>query len=347
MSRVIDADGHVLETDSELYEHLEPPFSGDPAILKFPFFPSLDGFHRVARRLATGTRKLRPDAAHVQVQDWIDFLDRSGIEMAVVYPTHGLGFGLITDPDWACGLAIAYNNWLSARYLKVTPRLKGVALIPLQAPGEAVKELRRAVTKLGMVGAVLPSVGLDKPLGHREFWPIYEETQRLDIPLAVHGAPSRGLGIDFFRTMIETHTLSHPFGQMIQMTSMIFQGVFDELPGLRVAFLEAGAGWVPFMMDRLDEEYETRGAQAPALKVRPSEHIRSGRLFFPCEEGEDIPYLAKRIGLGGLVFASDFPHERSWDAMLSRVKEFIARDDLDEALKQRILEHNTRALYRL
>jgi hypothetical protein len=53
MSRVIDADGHVLETDSEIYEHLEPPFSGDPAILKFPFFPSLDGFHRVARRLAT------------------------------------------------------------------------------------------------------------------------------------------------------------------------------------------------------------------------------------------------------------------------------------------------------
>ena len=198
MSQIIDADGHVLEADEELYEHLEPPFSGEPGILKFPFFPSLDGFHRVARRLAIGTRKLRPDATHVKVQDWIDFLDRSGIEISVVYPTHGLGFGLITDPEWACGLAIAYNNWLSERYLKVTPRIKGVALIPLQTPGEAVKELRRAVAKLGMVAAVLPSVGLDKPLGHSDFWPVYEEAQRLDIPLAVHGAPSRGLGIDFF-----------------------------------------------------------------------------------------------------------------------------------------------------
>ncbi len=165
MGHVIDADGHVLESDHELYDYLEPPFSGDPAILKFPLFPSLDGFHRVARRLATGTRKLRPDATEITVTEWIDFLDRAGMEMAVVYPTHGLGFGLITDPEWACGLARAYNNWLADRYLKVTPRIKGVALIPLQAPGEAVTELRRAVAELGMVGAVLPAVGLVAPGG--------------------------------------------------------------------------------------------------------------------------------------------------------------------------------------
>jgi predicted TIM-barrel fold metal-dependent hydrolase len=347
MSQVIDADGHIIENESELLEHLEPPYRGEQALLKFSLFPSLDGFHRVARRLASGTRTLRPDAFMTTAQTWIDFLDRTGIETTVVYPTHGLGFGLITDPEWACGLAIGYNNWLSEQYLKVTPRIRGVALIPLQAPSEAVKELKRVVTQLGMVGAVLPAVGLEKPLGHSDFWPIYEEAERLDVPIAIHGAPSRGLGIDFFKTFIEVHTLSHPLGQLIQMTSLVFQGVFDRFPKLRVAFLEAGAGWVPYMMDRLDEEYDVRGVQAPGLKVRPSEHLKSGRVFFPCEEEEDVPYLARRVGARALVFASDYPHERSWEAMLRRVKEFTGRDDLDDALKAQILNENPRRLYRL
>jgi len=60
-----------------------------------------------------------------------------------------------------------------------------------------------------------------------------------------------------------------------------------------------------------------------------------------------VPYLARRIGPGALVFASDFPHERSWEAMVTHVKEFTGRADLDEGLKERILELNPRALYRL
>src|SRR5439155_1387425 len=82
-------------------------------------------------------------------------------------------------------------------------------------------------------------------------------------------------GLDRLETFAEAHCLEHTFSQMLQMTSMMFQGVFDEFPRLRIAFLEAGLGWVPFMIDRLDEDFEKFGSRAPKLKRRPSEHLRS------------------------------------------------------------------------
>src|SRR5438093_1175452 len=91
-----------------------------------------------------------------------------------------------------------------------------------QDPDAAVRELERAVTKLGMVGAILPAVGLQRAFGAREFWPIYQTAQDLDVLLAVHGAPSHNLGLERFQRLIEVRTLTHPFSQMIQLTSMMF-----------------------------------------------------------------------------------------------------------------------------
>jgi predicted TIM-barrel fold metal-dependent hydrolase len=79
---------------------------------------------------------------------------------------------------------------------------------------------------------------------------VYEAAQELGALLAVHAAPTQGIGVDGFDTLIEVRTLSHGFGQMIQMTSMIYGGVYDRFPQLKVAYAEAGCGWVPYLMER-------------------------------------------------------------------------------------------------
>ena len=219
----------------------------------------------------------------------------------MLYPTAGLAFSMIQDPSWAVPLARAYNNWFTDKFHKASPqRLKAVALVPIQDVPEAVKELRRAVTELGMVGAVIGAngaeLGMRKPLGDPSFWPLYEEAERLDVPIALHGAPSASLGINFFYRFAQTHALEHPIAQIIQLTSMVMEGVFERFPKLRVAYLEAGVGWVPYIMDRLDRSYEVwSGKQvqefSPWLKKKPSEYIRSGRIYFNCEGGEiTLPY---------------------------------------------------------
>ena len=349
--KILDADGHIIERDAELFEYLEPPYSGNETMLGFPFFPTLDGYQRGAILSRLGIHK----DYTITAKTWLEFLDGVGIESTVLYPTAGLAFGIVQDPTWATALARAYNNWFTDRFYRVSSRLRGVALIPLQDVGEAVKELRRAVTELGMMGAVLTAnnaeLGIRKPFGHPDFWPVYEEAERLDVPLAVHGAPSFNLGINFFTKFALTHALEHPLAQIIQLTSMVMEGVFERFPRLRVAYLEAGAGWVPYIMDRLDRSYEVwAGAKyhefSEWLKRKPSEYIGSGQLYFSCEGGEQsLVNAVERIGHQTLLFASDFPHETNIQRAKHEIEELLERSDLSDEAKQGIFRDNIVRFY--
>jgi predicted TIM-barrel fold metal-dependent hydrolase len=349
---MLDGDGHLIERDEELLEYLDAPYRGNKTMLTFPFFPPLDGFHRGAILSRLGIHKDNNTTAKI----WIDFLDGTGLESTVLYPTAGLAFPSIQDPTWAVSLARAYNDWFTEKFHKASPnRLRAVALLPTQDMPEAVKELRRAVTELGMVGGVLGAnsaeIGVRKPLGHPDFWPLYEEAERLDVPIAVHGAPSMSLGINFFTHFAETHALEHPIAQMIQLTSMVMGGVFERFPKLRVAFLESGVGWVPFMMDRLDRTYEVWSGKkykefSDWLKKKPSEYIRSGRIYFNCEGGEvTLPYALKRIGHQAVLFASDFPHETNIERAKHEIEELMHHEELSDEAKQAIFHDNIVRFY--
>ena len=342
---VVDSDGHVIEADLEIFEYLPPPYRGQQQLLAYPFFPTLDGWHRSARRVtdASGIYTERPTA-----EDWLAYLDDANIAATVLFPTAGLAFGLVCDPLWAAGLSRGYNDWLHDRFLKVDRRrLKGMALIPVQDPPEAAGELRRAVGDLGMVGGVLPAVGPPRAYGARDFWPIFEAAQECNALLAVHGAPSYNLGLERFQKLIEVRTLTHPISQMIQLTSMMFEGVFDAFPRLKVAYCEAGAGWVPYLAERLDMEYGSRSAQAPELKQRPSEHLKSGRVFVHCELEEiGLANALQWLPEEAFFCASDYPHELKQE-FPEKVEAFLERDDLTEPVKRKILWENPIRMYGL
>jgi predicted TIM-barrel fold metal-dependent hydrolase len=343
---VIDADGHVIEVDRELFEYLPPPYRGYGRLLAYPFFPTLDGFHRAARKAADGTRVTSLEIP--TADDWLAFLDDANFALSVLFPTAGLAYGLIKDPDWATGLARAYNDWLHDRFVRpAADRLKGIALIPLQDPPRAVVELRHAVEDLGMVGAVLPAAGLKDAFGARPFWPVYETAQDLGCMLAVHGAPSEGLGLDRLRRLIEVRTLTHPFSQFVQLTSMMFGGVFDAFPRLKVAFCEAGSGWLPYLLERLDLEYAHRKPQAPDLKVAPSEHLRSGRIFVHTELGEEgLAHAVQKFGDELFFCASDYPHEPK-EEFPEALEAFAARTDISDPTRRKIVWDNPIRLYGL
>ena len=336
--RVIDVDGHCIENDSEVLPHIE--YSGRSlggADVPISLWPSLDGWIRV------------PGAAG-EPSAWRTFLDDTQMEGTFIYPTKGLAHGLIQDRAWAVALAKAYNDWLYQKYTKLDARLQGIALLPVQDVGAAAGELRRAHKELGMRGGVIPAATLlGKAYGHADFDPLWEEAEKLDVPIGIHGAPSRGFGFDFFDTFIKAHTLEHPFAVLIQFTSMIFDGVFERFPRLRVAFLECGAGWVPYMMDRMDEEYERLGKRwAPSLRRRPSEVIRGGNVYVSCEiEERTLPFVVELMGEDNILFASDYPHERRREAFLKDIPEFAERTDIPERAKEKILFHNAQRFYRL
>jgi predicted TIM-barrel fold metal-dependent hydrolase len=234
--------------------------------------------------------------------------------------------------------------------MRVSPRLLGVALLPVQDVSAAVEELHHAVNDLGMPAALLPAANVaGKGFGHPEFRPLLAEAERLGCPLAIHGAPSKGFGFDYFDTFIKVHTLEHPFAVLIQLTDMMFSGVFEQFPSLKIAYLECGAGWLPYMMDRFDEEYERRGKRdAPLLTRLPSEYLRDGNIYVSCEvEERTLPYVLSQIGDDRVFFASDYPHEREHAQYLHDIPEFMERTDLSDAVKRKVLRENALRFYRL
>jgi len=340
--QIIDADGHVLENEAQMEAYFEGSYAGLKRSI-FSMFPSLDGWPR-------GTVKGLNKATETTAETWINFLDSRHIESAVLYPTAGLAFGLIQDYDWACALARAYNNWLYDRFVKKSARLKGVALLPVHDIKQAVVELRRAVTEQNMVAGLLPAVTvLYKGYGHTDFYPLYEEAQKLDVPLTVHGAPSKGLGFDFLQTMSMIHTLEHPIAQMIQLTSVVLDGVFDLFPKLRMGFLEAGAGWVPYMMERMDDKFHVdRKRKHFPLKKKPSEYFREGHVYVTCEIEEKIlDVVVREFGEDWIMFPSDFPHEKSIEEFGTDIPEFLERADLSSSAKKKILYDNAKRFYRI
>ncbi|HEY7715926.1 MAG TPA: amidohydrolase family protein [Candidatus Binatia bacterium] len=351
--KIIDADGHI--NDHACGEEIAAYMPRGNRLAKlFPEFDHLHFRYLKQNRRATG---------NPSPSDWNVFLDQTGIAWTVLYPTAGLAVGRIMAPEWAVLACRAYNNWLFEKFLQKNSRLKGVALVPLQDVDAAVVELRRAVKELGMLGGMLPSNGeaIQGHLGNKIYWPLYEEAEKLGCALAVHVGCLHHLGLDAFATYYPAHALGHPFSLMIQAGAMLGHGVFDRFPKLRVAFLEGGATWVPFMMDRLDRSYhdghvqldltgQVIGGPQPGQKASAyfKKQLREGRVFvgFDCDD-DGLSVAVAKCGRQSFLFGSDFPHE-VFDAAKCRheIDELLKRDDLTNEDKEAALGGNALKFYR-
>jgi predicted TIM-barrel fold metal-dependent hydrolase len=350
--QIIDADGHINDhaCGDEIAKYMP---KGNQMSRLFPEFDHLHFRYLKQNRRNTGNPSPR---------DWIEFLDTTEISWTALYPTAGLAVGRIVAEDWAVAACRAYNNWLYERFLNQSPRLRGMALLPIQNADAAAAELRRGVKELGMLGGILPSNGeaIQGHLGNQIYWPLYEEAETLGCALAVHVGCLHRMGLDAFGTYYPAHALGHPFSLMIQAAGMLAHGVFDRFPKLRVAFLEGGAAWVPFMMDRLDRSYHDGHIQldiggnllgGPKHDEKASEYfkkqLREGRIFvgFDCDD-DGLGNAVSKAGREPFLFGSDFPHE-VFDAKKCRheIDELLERDDLTEDDKKAALGGNALNFY--
>ncbi len=331
--KVIDSDGHVRDNDEFIQLYLPETFRKR----RLPYIP-----REVYDRSLGGTL----GHSGINLEERLAAMDTQEIDTAVLYPTGGLGIGRVREAAFQAALCRAYNDFI-ADYCKTSPRLKAVANLPICNPAEAAKELNRAVTKLGLVGGMLAAQAHSKNLGSPEFYPLYEEAQRLDTPVAIHAFGGDEAGSEIFEQFICLHTTGHPFPVLRQLTGMIFGGIPELFPKLKLAYLEIGCGWIPYWMERMDEEWEKRGkVEAPLCKKKPSEYITGGQIYYGCEPEEKMMgFVVREFGSETLMYASDYPH---WDASWPESAVLIwAREDLSLDAKKNILQRNAERFYNL
>ena len=335
---VIDADAHVLEPADGVRAHMPEPWG--KALMQV-FVP--DGG---SNRTYFGT--LGPQRRPSAPEDYLRDMDREGIGLAIYYPTAGLAVGLLRDPEAQGAYCRGYNDWLAEFCSAAPERLKGVAIVPLQDLTLACRELNRATSQLGLVGVMLPSsMSFGPPnLGEAYLDPFYAEAERLGVPVGVHHTGSLRADTEGFRHFLQIHLLSHVPEQMKAVTAMVIGGVFERFPRLKVGFLEAGCGWVPFWLQHMDEEFEKRYQEVPWLKQKPSEYILNCEAYFGVEPEEKlIPLVAREIGAEKLLYASDYPH---WDSdWPDTVRTLAERQDVDDELRQQLMCDNAVRFYGL
>lgn len=353
--RIVDADGHVAEGATLAVEamrrwpdHITARTDGRPGL-------TIEGRNHPEDRGPGAGCPPEHGLSVVEGINWasadgvLQDADRDHIDTMVLYPSFGLCTPSLEDPAFAAGFARLYNEWIADYCAPTNGRLRGVAVTPIEHGAVAIDIMREA-KRHGLVATMIPPALKTRNLDHADLDPFYAAAVELDMPLGVHGAPGIHLpkiGVDRFTNYIQVHCISFPFDQMTAMTALVSGGVFDRHPQLRVAFLEAGVGWVPFFIDRLHEHYEKRGDWIPHGWHRdPHAYLTAGNIFVSCEPEEPIlPGVIDVLGDDFIMFASDYPH---WDGdWPESTRHLRSRADISEGSRRKIGGENALRFYGL
>ncbi len=285
-------------------------------------------------------------------------MDREGLDLAVLFPSRGLFvLGLDSseaigqdglEPGFATAIARAYNDYVKDMCDHAPDRMFGAGMVAPHDVDGAVLEARRCVEELGFKAIFLaPGCVNRRPWHHPAYDPLWEEIQRLGVPITFHGGGQTHLTPDFSLEVLDKLMLWHTFNQplAIQFVTVCLcgGGVLERFPRLRAGLLEGNCSWAPWLLHRLDEHYEWVGAvDAPELTMKPSDYFRR-QCFLGIEAEEETaqPYL-DTFGDDNLVFSTDYPHG---DSMFPHAVDTFARMPYPEASKVKIVGENWERLY--
>lgn len=274
--------------------------------------------------------------------------DEAGVDLAILLP---LTARPVANPEHEAAVCAATNAWLEDTWLtryNGHGRFRGSIRVTSNDPTLAVQEIERWAGHPMFVQVMLIPYTL-APLGQPQYQPIFETAARHGLPVSIH--VNRGPGarlltpVGFASYFIEHHAL-YPLLYATHLASLIFEGVFDRFPSLRVVFAEGGFAWLAPFMWRLDRHYAALHSEVPWLKRKPSEIICEQVRFTsqPLEEPEDLWRFQELFdaidGERILMFATDYPH---WDFD----NPLWVANRLPKTSRARVLRSNAIDLYKL
>jgi len=274
-------------------------------------------------------------------------LDPNGVEYGMLMQLSRGGMEE-RNLDFAAALSRAVNDWQLETWVKPEPRLRGGIVVPQEDAAFAVSEIDRHADD-ERFAQILISPRSSDPLGHRRYWPIYEAAQRCNKPIALHvqgfsgGHASTASGWPTYY-MQEHYAASS--GMQNTLVSLVFEGVFERFPGLKIVLIEGGFSWAPALCWRMDKHWERLRQETPQLKRPPSDYVRTHCWFTtqPIEEPENPQHLAEIIdwiGWDRVMFSTDYPH---WDF---DDPQHVIKFQLSDEQKRVLLRDNAKALYGL
>lgn len=247
---------------------------------------------------------IRP--AFYDLDQRLAFLDKYGITQQLLIPPPFVFYYWTNDPA-ARDLMALQNDTIAAAVKRHPSRFHAFATVMLQDVPAAVCECERIKT-LGLrgigVGSNVNGVGLDEP----RFWPFYEAAEALDLAILIHPADVTGK-----EQMADYHLrnlIGFPFDTTLAAAKLIFSGVMERFPRLRICLGQAG-GFLPYIIGRLDAGYRARPECKRNINRPPSEYLR--RFYYDTIIHSPVSsrFLIEVVGSDRVMLGTDFPFDMS------------------------------------
>ncbi len=354
---IVDVDSHHYESESfaEILKYIDDPvmrhnaqFQGmGGGSIVGPRGAYQDMAGRVTRNRRRRLEKTEPDTKRdiALTRRWMDAF---GVDMTCLFPTPMLALGLAPRIDVEVALARAYNRWLVEEILPQEPRMTSMLYLPFNEPDECYRMVQDFAGRKGVVGFCITAPHY-KGVYDNAYAKTYAALEERGLPLSFHSAFMWGgdRTMELCNRFIAVHALGFTFYNMIHLTNWIVNGMPERFPKLKVVWIESGLAWVPFLMQRLDNEYMMRSSEAPLLKRKPSDYMRD--MYFtsqPMEmvnNREELEITFKKMNAETqLLYSSDYPH---WDMDLPST--IYDLPFLSEEGKRNILGGNAIRLFNL
>ncbi len=355
---IVDADAHHYENDSlaDIAKYIEDPVIrhraqgsdkyGKTQSLMEEYNQNQSVAGRIVRypkrRQETGEPGTPRDVTIVRRQ-----METIGIDYQVQFPTPMLHLGMHPDPGIETALSWAYTRWLTEEILVEDDRIKTLAYLPFSSPEASLRAVEFFGDKPGVVGFMVTGARY-RPIHDNAYMKVYRAIEERGMPIAFHASsyPHERM-FEGMNKFLSTHALGFCFYNMVHLTNCVINGLPERFPDLKWIWMESGLAWVPFMMQRLDNEYRMRTSEAPLLRMPPSEYMRRN-FYYTTQPIEDHDHAALEMTMKmmnaetQLLFASDYPH---WDFNLPST--IYDLPFLSMEVKRRILGENARGLFHL
>jgi uncharacterized protein len=294
---------------------------------------------------------LRPTTTALRLAD----MDRDGVDATVMYgPIVPL---LIADPELRKVCYRAYNEWLAEFCGTAPERLLGAGLIPIDDAKSAADEVRH-LKHLRLRTGMFLAARVDVPLWDESWEPLWEAAAETGITIGFHlggglrtvtfsGPKASDPGNMGVRVACSTLQMDEP------LAAVIFSGALERHPGLKIVLAETGIGWLPYMVERMDDSYQRfldagdfwRAHGGLQLTMAPSAYFR--RQVWATFQTDHVGLrLIDVLGDDRVMWASDYPHaDSTWPDSQQAIAENFK--DVADPARRRILCDNARALYGL
>ncbi|MFG2550939.1 amidohydrolase family protein [Streptomyces sp. NPDC048581] len=244
-------------------------------------------------------------------EERLDDMDAAGLDMQVL-SLNSPGIQAEKDPRAAVHQAATVNDFLAGVIAEHPDRFAGFGALPLQDPKAAADELERAVTQLGLRGALVNAHTHGRYLDDPELRVVWERAEHLDVPLYLHPAN----GVDTAHVFSGHPELVGPMWSWgvdtaTHVLRLIFGGVFDDFPNAKLLLGHMGEG-LPFVMWRMDSRWEFHAHHGIELRRgRPSEYIRHNLYITTSGVCSPAPLLTALLSMGAdhILFGTDYPFE--------------------------------------